>query len=284
MTLRSYWRTVRLYYKAEALGLYRAAFLNHRAAWCFPFAGRGAFVPRRGGKTVVVPRAHWDMLGTASRLVLLGAQPAWGETGLEVSYAGLCLAAPPTSKMLSASLREIFVEDAYHIGGRDLAGKTVVDIGAYIGDSSLAYAARGARVHAFEPLPRFRPYLERNVEVNGMRDRITVHPVGLGDADRSVRVPIETGSEEARFVQAVEYLRAANIAGIDILKMDCEGCEYGLLGDRRFLDQLRPEQIALEYHRGGEPLRETLGRLGYEVEWPRQTAPVGLMYARRLQK
>jgi hypothetical protein len=63
--------------------------------------------------------------------------------------------------------------------------------------------------------------------------------------------------------------------------MDCEGCEYHLIAAPQFLDHLRPRSIALEYHRGGEPIAKVLETRGYRVEWDPKVEPVGMLYAHR---
>jgi hypothetical protein len=79
----------------------------------------------------------------------------------------------------------------------------------------------------------------------------------------------------------VAFVLANVPANVELLKMDCEGCEYQLLAVPQFLDHLRPRSIALEYHRGGEPVARILKDRGYTVEWDPKVEPVGMLYARR---
>src|SRR6185312_7537982 len=53
-------------------------------------------------------------------------------------------------------------------------GSVVLDIGAYLGYFTALAGKRGAQVIAFEPDPRTLPYLRRNVESNGIADRVRI--------------------------------------------------------------------------------------------------------------
>ena len=62
------------------------------------------------------------------------------------------------------------------------AGSVVLDLGAYIGTHTLAFATKTfpyqGRVHGFEPIPDHFSVLQRNVQANGA-DTITLHNAGL---------------------------------------------------------------------------------------------------------
>lgn len=212
------------------------------------------------------------MLPTASRLVMFGAHPIWDNGRLHIRYDGIQLVSPPLGKMIGNSLREIFVEDVYRLGARDLTGKIVLDVGAYIGDSSVAFACRGAMVHAFEPFPEFRSYLADNIRLNALDGKIKIHGVGFADRD------VPAGADGIRLVDAFRYLDEHHIERVDILKLDCEGCEYALFKDDRFLARLQPSEIVMEYHRGGEALYRFFCERGYTVDWPERMDNVGYMY------
>lgn len=56
-------------------------------------------------------------------------------------------------------------------------GDVVFDVGAHLGDRTLAFADLGARVVALEPQPRLRRWLERRV---GHRDEVTILDAAAG--------------------------------------------------------------------------------------------------------
>ncbi|HEU5338404.1 MAG TPA: FkbM family methyltransferase [Sulfuricaulis sp.] len=288
-------RALRLYYRSHAL--FRAALTDTTRTWFFPFFGRGEFRTRLNGRILIIPRRHWTMLPTACRLLLFGAWPEWRNGFLRVTLGRFHLVAAPREKSVHI-LKEIFVDDVYRLGNTDLRGQTVLDVGANIGGVSIAFAARGAQVYAFEPLPILQPYLQENIALNDFRDRIVVHPVGLSSRDAIVRTLVNASGtagattsetvargdaieQELRLVEAVPYLQAHDIKHANILKLDCEGCEYELLADTTLLDYLKPDRIVLEYHRGGNELHRFLEGLGYQVERSERENHVGYLYAVR---
>ena len=59
-------------------------------------------------------------------------------------------------------------------------GEVFFDVGANIGHHSLVAASRGARVHAFEPVPRLAERLRENFRFNGIEDRLVVNVAAVG--------------------------------------------------------------------------------------------------------
>jgi FkbM family methyltransferase len=155
-------------------------------------------------------------------------------------------------------------------------------------------------VHAFEPVPMIRAYLEKNVAANGLAERVRIHPVGLSDRDERVTMRLNVAGlagatakdqkkdaangrnlvpQELQLVEAFEYLRSAGIDAAQVVKLDCEGCEYALFRDGALLKRYRPERVMMEYHEGGAPLCEALERHGYAVNWSRRESVQGHMEA-----
>jgi FkbM family methyltransferase len=302
MSIRDRVRNFRLYYKRDTIDLYRKAFTNYSKARWFPFFGSGEFFPRNGLPSVTIPRERWPMLAMASKLVLMGASPRWTSNALHVLFGDLVLMAPPSARLVATSLQGIFLDDVWRMNQIDLSGRTVIDIGAYIGDSSVAYALRGARVHAFEPLPGFQEYLRENARLNHVENLITIHPVGLSDRDElitengrlaemaslghgeGVRRGAEGEPESAiRLVDAIGYFRGHGIDTVDVLKLNCEGCEYALFKDSTILDYLRPKHVVMEFHQGGDRLFKFLTDHGYDCDWPSadERPKKGKLFARR---
>lgn len=226
---------------------------------------------------ILIPRNRWSSLATAARCVLMGAYPKWGNETLTIEWNGFVFEQPAAERWIP----QIMLDDPWHTKQQDLKGKIVVDIGAFIGDSSIAYAVGGATVHAFEAVPIFAHYAARNARLNHLDDRISIHSVGLSnrsgvvndpDAVRSIAsmshncLPDNTASQQIQLVDAVTYLQAHGITRADIVKMNCEGCEYDLIGDVRLLRYLNPESVLVDYHHGSQPLRKVFAELGYTVE------------------
>ena len=292
MSLRILARRFRFYYKPNSCELYRQAFQNYRHARWFPFFGDGTFIPHNGMPVIHVPRNRWGSLATAARLVLMGAYPRWDDETLTIEWNGFTFVQPAAERWTP----QIMLEDPWRTKQQSLKGKIVVDIGAFIGDSSVAYAVGGATVYAFEAVPIFAHYAARNAKLNGLDDRISIHPVGLSnrsgvvadpDEIRSIAsmshncLPDNAASQQIQLVDAVTYLRAHGITRADIVKMNCEGCEYDLIGDTRLLHYLNPESVLVDYHYGSEPLQKVFAELGYAVEDSNLGEERGSLFATR---
>jgi len=155
---------------------------------------------------------------------------------------------------------------------------SVLDVGAFIGDTTIYFALRGARdVVAFEPYPFPYEFALRNVQANGLGN-VRVINVGVSGSDGTVGVTRgETTmgdelkpSEEPDAVEVPVYSldRVLEEYGpFDVMKMDCEGCEYdAVLNSRKVAE---PRQIQMEYHYGPRRLVEALRNAGFEAETTR---------------
>jgi len=157
----------------------------------------------------------------------------------------------------------------------DVKEKRVLDIGASIGDTAVYFALRGAReVVAFEPYPFSYQFALRNMEANGLGN-VRVINAGISGRDGTVRVTrgentsggVLKPSNEPDAVEVPIYSldRVLEKYGpFDVMKMDCEGCEYDAILNSKRIGELR--QIQIEYHYGPRRLVEALRDAGFEVE------------------
>jgi len=203
--------------------------------------------------------SSWPLLPSACRLAGIGAQFEFLENAKRIVVDGLTLYSPLWSREEASYYKEVLLDDAYGLKGKDLTGQTVVDVGAYVGDSALAFARQGALVHACEPSVAYCGFIRRNLAANALEARVVLHEVGL--AERAEEIAVR--NDRLRFVEGREYTTGRLPSGIDLLKLDCEGAEYYLLADPCFLDHLRPREIRMEYHRGPELVEKYLLRAGY---------------------
>lgn len=273
-SLRERVRRARLYWKSRAL--FRECLEDPGLAWRLPFSIAETVPVRfRTGRSFAMPARHWPLLPTACRLDRIGAQFEFQDSGKRITLDGLVFHTPLWTRNEADYLREVYLDDIYGVRARDLQGKVVVDVGAYVGDTSLAFARRGATVHAIEPSVDFSALIRRNAAENGLADRVVVHPIGL--AERAGSVPF--GSDTLKLVEGVDYALKNLPKSVELLKLDCEGAEYHLLADPRFLAHLAPREIRMEYHRGPDPLRAQLEAAGYAIEMGPAKGPVGLLKA-----
>lgn len=141
----------------------------------------------------------------------------------------------------------------------------------------------GCTVHGFDPTPRSAAWLASRT----LPESFVFHPYGFADFDGSASFappqnpahvshtlleaqPGERVSFPVRRFQSV--LRELGHASIDLLKMDIEGAEYGVLEDMLAHGPL-PKQLLVEFHHkmAGVPLARTeralaaLRAAGYRV-------------------
>lgn len=191
-----------------------------------------------------------------------------------------------------------FIDNEY--GLLPVKGRTVIDIGANIGDTPVYFALRGAdRVIGLEPFPRSYEIAKKNIELNNLSSRVTMLLAGcaanqghitidpdytssitstLVDFNHGIRVPLLTLDN---------ILKQHNISSNDtILKVDCEGCEYEIILST-YEDTLQKfSHIQIEYHDGYIQLKEKLERSGFEVSftrpmWNYRKQYMGYIYAKR---
>ncbi|RBP67052.1 FkbM family methyltransferase [Brevibacterium sanguinis] len=160
-----------------------------------------------------------------------------------------------------------------------------VDIGAYTGVFTMAVLASNptAIAHTFEIIPAVVAGLEKNVARNGLGDRVTVHPTGVGRPGTTMQVPTGDGGSalpsfysasmdfgsgaEVRFTSLDELLPDLPPGNPRVtVKIDVEGAENDVLGHgEEFLDILRPDMLCEVLADRARPaeLMGILGRYGY---------------------
>jgi FkbM family methyltransferase len=155
---------------------------------------------------------------------------------------------------------ETFVYDS-HFVDFDLTDRWVVDVGANVGDTSLYYAARGARVIALEPDPTNFRRLQRNLALNPeFHKRIFPVQAALG-ADAFVDFKSGLNGESGIYSEGGLQTRVPSlslgtvferfpIGGRIILKMDCKGCEFEVVKQPE-MDRI--EETLIEYSPYGGP-------------------------------
>ena len=130
-----------------------------------------------------------------------------------------------------------------------------LDVGANIGNHTLAFAPLFAAVHAFEPNPVALHLLRANVEMNGVGN-VEIHPFGLGRADaRLAYQPLEDNLGGGRFVDDAGarpprmlevrqgdafWRQRAERRRIGLVKVDVEGMEVAVF--EGLADVLREHQ------------------------------------------
>jgi FkbM family methyltransferase len=167
-------------------------------------------------------------------------------------------------------------------------GSAVLDVGASLGLWTVQLAniarRRDAVVHCFEPNPANLPWLYRNVELNDLQDTVTIHDIGLGEADTGVAFGgIERGGvgngwllppgTTATSEQTVALRRLDGLSfdrPVSLIKLDVEGYEPSVLrGATALIERDRPvifgefSQRYLDLR--GEDVESAVALIGYEA-------------------
>lgn len=168
-------------------------------------------------------------------------------------------------------------------------GMTVIDIGAHIGYYALLlakYVGPGGRVFAFEPLPANFALLQKNIELNNLRN---VQSMNQAIFSRTQEIAISAPGDEpnpgsgsmheeaGRKQYRVEAITLDDFCGTralqpDVVKMDIEGAEYdAVLGARKTIGLYRPK-LLIELHHfdgnvGAAPVPKLLTEWGYQINW-----------------
>ena len=177
----------------------------------------------------------------------------------------------------------IFVKQVY---GQDFKGKNVVDIGMSNGDSSIYFAFQGAkRVIGFEPFEESYDLAISNIQKSGLGHAIEPFKMAVTTRSGTTNLfvyenrPTDNSVDFENMVHSKRDMTSKTVPGIslsevidmfkgeniDFLKMDCEGCEYGVL---RSLEQSKFDKIyriALEYHNGPQELPDLLNSKGFKI-------------------
>jgi len=177
---------------------------------------------------------------------------------------------------------EVFVGKAYNspvpLNGSRV--KFIVDVGANVGFTTIFLGRRfpAAEILAFEPHPCNAEFFKRNVAANGMGNRVTLRR-GAAGCKRSQAWLTNNGAQSALSarpgpgkieVEVVDFFSMLGSRRIDLLKLDCEGCEYELLLDPRF-ESRDVGALAMEWHetaehpRAREVLFARLRALGWDL-------------------
>ncbi|BCW88145.1 hypothetical protein sos41_12830 [Alphaproteobacteria bacterium SO-S41] len=139
----------------------------------------------------------------------------------------------------------------------------IVDVGAYDGDSAIAYLGRlngKARVSALEPLPQNFAALERTVATHAFGSQITPVPFGAGATPMTAEIDSEEAGTDPRAtlrgkagarasirIETLDRLFAND--RVDFIKIDIEGHDPAALeGAAEILRRDRPGLAIAAYH------------------------------------
>jgi FkbM family methyltransferase len=196
------------------------------------------------------------------------------EEYFQFSYSGRILRFYSSWEQIGNVILDNFFSNIY--SDLDLGGRIVIDVGAGIGDTPILFAIRGAsKVYALEPFPAIHRVARLNVTANKI-DNIILLKAAIGSKDDmicsdlgspsiyKIFAPSQECSEKIRVYSLETLLKEIGVSDGAVLKMDCEGCEYHVLGSAS-RDVLRTfDQMLIEYHKGYRPIAKILERVGFK--------------------
>lgn len=174
-------------------------------------------------------------------------------------------------------LIEVFYNECY--GNIDISGGTVIDVGAFIGDSSVYFASKGAKeVIAYEPLPFLYKIAKENVVINRLTQKISLRNEAIGDRTGKIKIyenlnwlgksSIFKRSPKLYEVTVVPLHEVIFSLGyIDLLKMDCEGCEYISMKNAFKKEALvNVKNIIIETHGNSSSILNILRKASFKIK------------------
>jgi FkbM family methyltransferase len=198
----------------------------------------------------------------------------------------------------SGGLLSVNVDRDYDVPGVDWeALRAIVDVGAHVGTFTVWAALRSprARILAIEPNPETFALLERNIQDNGLQDRVVAIKAAVGTEAGTGTLELVEHSLGTRLARTgggtvkvnvdtvPSFLAAAGMTDVDLLKIDCEGMEYAVFEELDLQQLPRLNVIACEYHPepGHNPseLDVFFAAAGFKVQRPE--APLGVIWATR---
>jgi hypothetical protein len=166
-----------------------------------------------------------------------------GETTVVKTPCGLelRLAKLPYSFVLD----EIFVMKVY--GDLDLKGRSVIDIGASIGDSAIYFSSLGAsKVYGFEMESELCEVAEENIKRNNLTDKVQVF-------------------NQQATAKLIDTFILQNVLKNILMKIDCEGCEYEIVYNMSDESFQCLNDIIMEYHGSAKPIVRKLSAMGFRT-------------------
>lgn len=176
---------------------------------------------------------------------------------------------------------QYFPDDVYP---ENFKPQIVLDIGGYIGDLSLYCASTfNSKVHCYEPTPQNFKMLEKNLSLNPTLN-ITAFNKGISGSSESIKLNVQDISGEIHASSHKRYdndataieipcvslsdaIDALEEPRIDLLKIDCEGQEFEILGncDLEYLSS-KVRYLVFEHHGFVENHRAKLTKLLIDLD------------------
>ena len=136
----------------------------------------------------------------------------------------------------SICLDEYFSDDDWDM--MDFQDRFVIDIGANVADTTLYFAKNGANVIGFEPVKHLYDLGIKNISVNfNLKNNITFINEAVGGKKGKISIEDNNSTKSYMDQNDVYDIKVITISDVlndynftpDVLKMDCEGCEFEII-------------------------------------------------------
>lgn len=171
-------------------------------------------------------------------------------------------------------LTEFFTDDVLNI--IDYQDRYVIDIGGNVGDTSLYFAKSGANVISFEPVKHLYNLAVENVNLNPtLKDKITLVNKAIGGKKGKLQLDSTSVAEytgnndnEMEVITMNDFFEEYSFTP-DILKMDCEGCEFEIIekNDLSMFNEILFEHHGKIVNKDFNILVKKLKKQGFNIEF-----------------
>lgn len=135
----------------------------------------------------------------------------------------------------------------------------IINIGAHIGtfDLFVKQKYKKAQIYSFEPNPSNFLLLNKNIKINKLQNIYTFN-TGVSSKDGKCKLFFEDSNPnegniysgnnpiEINTLTLASILKKNKLKKVDLLKIDCEGCEYDIL--KNLTKKIPIQYMAIEYH------------------------------------
>lgn len=209
---------------------------------------------------------------------------------------------PLETNYLGHQISEIYRQGLYEPLLRGRSNLTILDIGGNIGMTSYYFSQFAKDIYTLEPKQELFDILTKMVEFNKLTN---VHPIKKalymdnGEFDlwsnesnktmSSLNRSVSDGKTAPELVQTItidKLFEDNGITHVDLMKLDCEGSEYEILGHESFSNVAdKIDCIIGEVHSWGNrnpnQLKEALTNRGFKFEWLPQPEGEAKIYIAR---
>lgn len=164
-----------------------------------------------------------------------------------------------TNQVLDAIVvKDTIIDDDYQVSTIKQPIKTIIDIGAGIGDFTLMVAKKfpQAKIFAFEPNPEQFFLLKENIKLNNVKN-VKNYKIAVG-TKKFYLLNLFSFNIHSSTVKTNESKKTIKVKGmrldkfingkVDLIKIDCEGAEIDILKSISNNKMGLIEKIVIEYH------------------------------------